>query len=257
MAGSELLGLRLCHLGDYEATVFSPYSHNRQFGESFVHGEEYQALAEGYYTVRAMCQLGEKYGWSCRSAGRYTTSSMKAPRRRRCSTSCCAGRSKTSFKRRNFREKRAVRIKKPLPVHTGGRGPFLWDCSACRRAGKRAAAAVRRPGKAHMSRWNGEKVKAVFGGRGFYIALAFCLVAAGVIGYYTLLRPQQPTTPEPSDTPVLQPEWTVPSQPEPDDADEPAAPTMEPAQPEDLLPAGRLPARRDDRDRVQHDGASL
>ena len=95
-----------------------------------------------------------------------------------------------------------------------------------------------------MSRWNGEKVKAVFGGRGFYIALAFCLVAAGVIGYYTLLRPQQPTTPEPSDTPVLQPEWTVPSQPEwtvpsqpePDDADEPAAPTMEPAQPEDLLP---------------------
>lgn len=87
-----------------------------------------------------------------------------------------------------------------------------------------------------MSRWNGEKVKAVFGCRGFYIALAFCLVAAGVIGYYTLLRPQQPTTPEPSDTPVLQPEWTVPSQPEPDDADEPAAPTMEPAQPEDLLP---------------------
>ena len=87
-----------------------------------------------------------------------------------------------------------------------------------------------------MSRWNGEKVKAVFGGRGFYIALAFCLVAAGVIGYYTLLRPQQPTTPEPSDTQVLQPEWTVPSQPEPDDADEPAAPTMEPAQPEDLLP---------------------
>ena len=34
---------------------------------------------------------------------------------------------------------------------------------------------MRRPGKAHMSRWNGEKVKAVFGGRGFYIALAFCL----------------------------------------------------------------------------------
>ena len=88
-----------------------------------------------------------------------------------------------------------------------------------------------------MSRWNGEKVKAVFGGRGFYIALAFCLVAAGVIGYYTLLRPQQPTTPEPSDTPVLQPEWTVPSQPEPDDADEPAAPTMEPTQPEHLLTA--------------------
>ena len=62
MGGSELSAYGLCHLGDYEATVFSPYSHNRQFGESFVRGEEYQALAEGYYTVRAMCQLGEKYG---------------------------------------------------------------------------------------------------------------------------------------------------------------------------------------------------
>lgn len=62
MGGSELSAYGLCHLGDYEATVFSPYSHNRQFGESFVRGEEYKALAEGYYTVRAMCQLGEKYG---------------------------------------------------------------------------------------------------------------------------------------------------------------------------------------------------
>ena len=62
MGGSELSAYGLCHLGDYEATVFSPYSHNRQFGESFVRGEEYQALAEGYYTVRAMCQLGEKHG---------------------------------------------------------------------------------------------------------------------------------------------------------------------------------------------------
>ena len=62
VVGSELSAYGLCHLGDYEATVFSPYSHNRQFGESFVRGEEYKALAEGYYTVRAMCQLGEKYG---------------------------------------------------------------------------------------------------------------------------------------------------------------------------------------------------
>ena len=62
MGGSELSAYGLCHLGDYEATVFSPYSHNRQFGESFVRGETYTDLAEGYYTVRAMCQLGEKYG---------------------------------------------------------------------------------------------------------------------------------------------------------------------------------------------------
>ena len=62
MGGSELSAYGLCHLGDYEATVFSRWSHNRQFGESFIRGEQYTKLAEGYYTVRAMLQLGEQYG---------------------------------------------------------------------------------------------------------------------------------------------------------------------------------------------------
>lgn len=61
MGGNELSAYGLCHLGDYEATVFSKYSHNRQFGESFVKGEEYTQLAEGYYTVKALVDLGEKY----------------------------------------------------------------------------------------------------------------------------------------------------------------------------------------------------
>ena len=46
-----------------------------------------------------------------------------------------------------------------------------------------------------MSRFDGKKVKAVFGGKGFYIALAVCLLAAGIVGYYTLLRPQAPAEP--------------------------------------------------------------
>ena len=46
-----------------------------------------------------------------------------------------------------------------------------------------------------MSRFDGKKVKAVFGGKGFYIALALCLLAAGIVGYYTLLRPQAPAEP--------------------------------------------------------------
>ncbi|MBR5217307.1 MAG: glycerol-3-phosphate dehydrogenase [Oscillospiraceae bacterium] len=62
MGGSELSAYGLCHLGDYEATVFSRWSHNRQFGESFIRGESYTKLAEGYYTVRAMLFLGEQYG---------------------------------------------------------------------------------------------------------------------------------------------------------------------------------------------------
>ena len=61
MGGSELSAYGLCHLGDYEATVFSKFSHNRQFGEAFVKGERFEALAEGYYTVSALVKLGEKY----------------------------------------------------------------------------------------------------------------------------------------------------------------------------------------------------
>ena len=61
MGGSELSAYGLCHLGDYEATVFSKYSHNRMFGERFICGEKYDELAEGYYTVKALMTLSEKY----------------------------------------------------------------------------------------------------------------------------------------------------------------------------------------------------
>lgn len=61
MGGSELSAYGLCHLGDYEATVFSPYSHNRQFGQAMVEGTPYTKLAEGYYTVCALLELGRRY----------------------------------------------------------------------------------------------------------------------------------------------------------------------------------------------------
>ena len=62
LGGSELSAYGLCHLGDYEATVFSKHSHNRRYGEAFIKGEEFKSLAEGYYTVKALVEMGEKYG---------------------------------------------------------------------------------------------------------------------------------------------------------------------------------------------------
>ncbi len=62
LGGSELSAYGLCHLGDYEATVFSKFSHNRAFGEAFITGQPYRELAEGYATVRALVLLGETYG---------------------------------------------------------------------------------------------------------------------------------------------------------------------------------------------------
>lgn len=62
MGGDERSIFGLCHLGDYEATLFSAHSHNRKFGETFVKNESYDKLAEGVYTVRALMYLSEKYG---------------------------------------------------------------------------------------------------------------------------------------------------------------------------------------------------
>lgn len=62
MGGNELSAYGLCHLGDYETTLFSEYSNNRRFGEKFVKGERFEKLAEGVSTAKAMKTLGEKYG---------------------------------------------------------------------------------------------------------------------------------------------------------------------------------------------------
>lgn len=61
MGGSEISAYGLAHLGDYEATVFSPYSHNRKFGELLVRGEPYGELAEGVATTAALLVLGKQY----------------------------------------------------------------------------------------------------------------------------------------------------------------------------------------------------
>ena len=62
MGGNELSAYGLCHLGDYETTLFSPYSNNRLFGENYVKKIPFTKLAEGVSTAKAMKLLGEKYG---------------------------------------------------------------------------------------------------------------------------------------------------------------------------------------------------
>ncbi len=62
LGGNGLSAYGLCHLGDYEATLFSAHSHNRAFGEKFVKGERYTELAEGAATVKALIGLAAKHG---------------------------------------------------------------------------------------------------------------------------------------------------------------------------------------------------
>lgn len=62
MGGNELSAYGLAHLGDYEATLFSEYSHNRMYGEMLVKDKKFEKLAEGVPTAAAMKKLGEKYG---------------------------------------------------------------------------------------------------------------------------------------------------------------------------------------------------
>jgi len=62
MGGNAGTVYGLCHLGDYEATLFSEHSHNLRFGKNFVQGNRYDELAEGYYTAKALYKLGKAYG---------------------------------------------------------------------------------------------------------------------------------------------------------------------------------------------------
>ena len=62
LGGNKMSAFGLCHLGDYEATLFSPWSHNRKYGESLVKGDKFQKLAEGVMTSKALFGLGQKCG---------------------------------------------------------------------------------------------------------------------------------------------------------------------------------------------------
>lgn len=60
--GETIYGLS--HLGDYEATLFSPHSNNRRYGEAVVRGTagDFHKIAEGVYTAEALMALSTAYG---------------------------------------------------------------------------------------------------------------------------------------------------------------------------------------------------
>lgn len=58
LGGNEMSAYGLCHLGDYEATLFSPWSHNRKYGEELAKGNKFEKLAEGVMTSKALYKLG-------------------------------------------------------------------------------------------------------------------------------------------------------------------------------------------------------
>ncbi|MDE6442235.1 MAG: glycerol-3-phosphate dehydrogenase [Clostridia bacterium] len=62
MGGKFNSAYGLAHLGDYETTLFSEYSHNRKYGEMMAHGAKFEKLAEGVMTAKAMKKLGDIYG---------------------------------------------------------------------------------------------------------------------------------------------------------------------------------------------------
>ncbi|SFT50256.1 glycerol-3-phosphate dehydrogenase (NAD(P)+) [Selenomonas sp. GACV-9] len=61
MGGDKMTVYGLSHLGDYEATLFSPHSNNRRFGEDLITGKPFSKLAEGVYTVEALMALAGEY----------------------------------------------------------------------------------------------------------------------------------------------------------------------------------------------------
>jgi len=62
MGGDAMTVYGLSHLGDYEATLFSPHSNNRRYGENLMLGKPSTKLAEGVYTSEALMALSKEYG---------------------------------------------------------------------------------------------------------------------------------------------------------------------------------------------------
>ena len=60
LGGNEMSAYGLCHLGDYEATLFSPWSHNRRYGEDLAKGVVFDKLAEGVMTSKALKKLADE-----------------------------------------------------------------------------------------------------------------------------------------------------------------------------------------------------
>lgn len=60
LGGNELSAYGLAHLGDYETTLFSVYSHNRMYGEMLAKGQRFEKLAEGVATSAALQILGKR-----------------------------------------------------------------------------------------------------------------------------------------------------------------------------------------------------
>ena len=61
MGGDKMTVYGLSHLGDYEATLLSPHSNNRRFGEDLITGKPFAKLAEGVYTVEALMDLSREF----------------------------------------------------------------------------------------------------------------------------------------------------------------------------------------------------
>ena len=61
MGGKEITAYGLAHLGDYEATLFSDFSHNREYGKCLAMGKPYDSLAEGRATCKAIMVLSAMY----------------------------------------------------------------------------------------------------------------------------------------------------------------------------------------------------
>lgn len=64
MGGKVMTAYGLSHLGDFEATLFSPFSHNRMWGEQYVKGETFGKSAEGVGNIKGIMKLAKEHNIS-------------------------------------------------------------------------------------------------------------------------------------------------------------------------------------------------
>ena len=96
-----------------------------------------------------------------------------------------------------------------------------------------------------MSRFNSGKVRAMFGGKGVYIALALCVMVVGVLGWFAIFGGEEPVEDVVNPEPVVEqrPVDNRPSEPLPVEEKEPepqAEPVIQPEPVEEVVEVEEL-----------------
>jgi glycerol-3-phosphate dehydrogenase (NAD(P)+) len=121
LAGDARSVYGLCHLGDYEATLFSPYSHNRLYGSCSFRERRWGGWPRAFIPRARLCRCPKEWVWICPSPMRWTICCSGEKRPPNALNGCSCAAASTSFNLRFLNSGYPARAQFPHPCAAGTR----------------------------------------------------------------------------------------------------------------------------------------